>query len=129
MSRMYNQGVPKKLIADKSDHRSLDGLRVYEHPSSDMENVAGDVISDPTKSFQEAKQERQPEVKPEQEAGTATSHPTESFQEAKQERHPEVKQEQQPQVEQDKVIQPQLPACSGLTNCNITFNINYGKKD
>ena len=35
---------------------------VYEYPSREMEKVAGDVIVDPTKSFQEVKQEQQPPI-------------------------------------------------------------------
>ena len=54
---MYNQGVPEKVIADKSGHRSLDGLRSYEHPSRDLEKAAGDIIADPTRSFENLKQE------------------------------------------------------------------------
>ncbi len=30
MSRMHNSGMPEKIIADKSGHRSMDALRAYE---------------------------------------------------------------------------------------------------
>ena len=60
MTRMYNQGVPEKIIAEKSGHRSLDGLRAYEHPSTKLEKAAGHIIADPTKDFkEEVKQESQ----------------------------------------------------------------------
>ena len=31
--RMYNTGVPEKLIAEESGHKSLKALCVYEHTS------------------------------------------------------------------------------------------------
>ena len=40
MTRMYNSGVPEKVIADKSGHRSIDGLRAYEHPSMELYRAA-----------------------------------------------------------------------------------------
>ena len=58
MTRMFNQGVPEKVIAEKSGHRSLDGLRSYEHPSRKLEKAAGEIIADPTRSFQDVKEER-----------------------------------------------------------------------
>ena len=51
MTRMYNSGVPEKVIADKSGHRSIDGSRAYEHPSMELYRAAEKVISDPTKKF------------------------------------------------------------------------------
>lgn len=56
MTCMFNQGVPENVIAEKSGHRSLDGLRSYEHPSRDLEQAASNVIADPTKSFEDAKE-------------------------------------------------------------------------
>ncbi len=52
MSRMYNSGVPEKIIAEKSGHRSIDGLRAYEHPD---EELFREVIIDPTKKFSSTK--------------------------------------------------------------------------
>ena len=52
MTRMFNQGVPEKVIADKSGHKSLDGLRAYEHPSPALKKAAGEVIADPSKNFE-----------------------------------------------------------------------------
>ncbi|XP_011408773.1 PREDICTED: uncharacterized protein KIAA1958-like [Amphimedon queenslandica] len=51
MTRMFNSGVPEKVIADKSGHRSLDGLRAYEHPNEELYRAAEEIISDPTKKF------------------------------------------------------------------------------
>ena len=51
MTRMYNQGVPEKLIAKKSGHRSVDGFRVYEHTASEVQKAASEFVSDPSKSF------------------------------------------------------------------------------
>lgn len=38
VTRMYNSnsGVPEKVIADKSGHGSIEGLRAYEHPNEDV---------------------------------------------------------------------------------------------
>ena len=109
MTRMYNLGVPEKLIADKSGHRSIDGLRAYEHPSSVMEKAAGEIIADPTKSFQAAKSEHEQEPpiddKPAKLPGLSDCN------DDKPESHKPA----------------QLPGFSGLSNCNITFNISYGK--
>ena len=42
--RMYNTGVPEKLIAEKSGHKSLKALRVYEHTLKVQEKSAGQCI-------------------------------------------------------------------------------------
>ena len=41
---MYENGVPEKLISEKSGHRSLKALRTYEHISKTQEKVAGECI-------------------------------------------------------------------------------------
>ena len=41
---MYNTGVPEKLIAEKSGHKSLQALRVYEHTSEVQDKSAGQCI-------------------------------------------------------------------------------------
>ena len=65
MTHMYNQGVPEKIIADRSGHRGLHGLRAYEHPSTELEKAAGDIIADPTKQYkEEVKQELQQDSSP-----------------------------------------------------------------
>ena len=49
MSRMFNVGVPEKIIADKSGHRSIEALRSYEHTSVELEHAAGDAIAGESK--------------------------------------------------------------------------------
>ena len=64
MTRMYKKGVPEKLIAEKSGHRSVEALRMYEHTASELERAGGEVISDPSKSFSALMQKQEPEEKP-----------------------------------------------------------------
>ena len=100
MTRMFNQGVPEKIIADKSGHKSLDGLRAYEHPSTVLEKAAGDIIANPSKHFKEEVKQIKEEVKP------------------------EMQQDSSPV--KDSVLA--LPGFSGsMANCTINFNISYGK--
>ena len=40
MTRMFNLGVPEKIISEKSGHRSLEALRSYEHISNDVDRAA-----------------------------------------------------------------------------------------
>ena len=44
VTRMYNTGVPEKFIAEKSGHKSLKALRVYERTSKVQEKSAGECI-------------------------------------------------------------------------------------
>lgn len=44
VTRMYERGVPEKIIAEKSGHKSLKSLRMYEHTSVDQEKAAGESI-------------------------------------------------------------------------------------
>ena len=46
VTRMYNTGVPENLIAEKSGHRSLKALCVYEKTSEDQEKLAGQSIEE-----------------------------------------------------------------------------------
>ena len=48
VTRMYNTGVPEKLIAEKSGHKSLKALRVYERTSEFQEKSAGQCIQSGT---------------------------------------------------------------------------------
>ena len=41
---MYENGVPEKLISEKSGHKSLKGLRNYERASEKQEKAAGECI-------------------------------------------------------------------------------------
>jgi hypothetical protein len=34
VSRMYNSGVPEKVMADRSGRRSIDGLRAFDRVSN-----------------------------------------------------------------------------------------------
>ena len=45
MTRMFNQGVPGKLIAEKSSPRSLEALRCYEHTSEALKKAADEIIT------------------------------------------------------------------------------------
>ena len=40
ITRMYKSGVPEKVISEKSGHRSLKALRVYEHTSVHQQKLA-----------------------------------------------------------------------------------------
>ncbi len=44
VTRMFNKGVPEKLIAEKTGHRSLKALRAYERTSVIQEKSAGNCI-------------------------------------------------------------------------------------
>ena len=44
VTRMYNTGVSEKLIAEKSGHKGLKALRVYERTSKVQEKSAGQCI-------------------------------------------------------------------------------------
>ena len=48
VTRMYNTGVPEKLIAEKSGHKSLKALRVYERTSEFQQKSAGQCIQSGT---------------------------------------------------------------------------------
>ena len=45
MSRMFNVCVPKKIIADKSEHCSTEALRSYERISVELQRRASDAIA------------------------------------------------------------------------------------
>ena len=44
VTRMYENGVPEKIISEKSGHRSLKALRTYEHTSETQEKSAGESL-------------------------------------------------------------------------------------
>uniref|UniRef100_A0A1X7VUV0 Tyr recombinase domain-containing protein n=1 Tax=Amphimedon queenslandica TaxID=400682 RepID=A0A1X7VUV0_AMPQE len=52
VSRMYNSGVPEKIISDKSGHRSLEALRSYECPEEGLYKEAEQANVYPDKKFQ-----------------------------------------------------------------------------
>ena len=52
VSRMYNSGVPEKIITEKSGHRSLSALRSYKNTEEELYKEAEQSIVDPDKKFQ-----------------------------------------------------------------------------
>ena len=106
ITQMFNKGVPEKVIADQSGHRSIEALRCYEHASTDVEKAAEEVIANPNQLFQ---------VNP---LCTLDTQPL-----------PEL--DMKPPVEDDvkpNIKQANLPGFSGALS-NYTFNIyiSYGK--
>lgn len=53
VTRMYVKGVPEKIIAEKSGHRSLKALRAYERTSSVQEKAAVECVQS-GKQFEES---------------------------------------------------------------------------
>ena len=51
ITRMFNGNIPEKVIADKSGHRSIKGLRAYEKTSVQLEQAAGELINGTGKSI------------------------------------------------------------------------------
>ena len=47
ITRMFNGGLPEKLIAENSGHRSLKALRQYEHTSSEQQKLVSETINNP----------------------------------------------------------------------------------
>lgn len=45
ITRMYNENIPEKMIAEKSGHKSIKGLRCYERTSVEQQQAAGRAIS------------------------------------------------------------------------------------
>jgi hypothetical protein len=48
ITRMFNSGVPEKVIAENSGHRSTKALRCYERTSEDLQQAVTKVINNPT---------------------------------------------------------------------------------
>ena len=44
VTRIYNTGVPEKIISDISGHKSLKALRAYERTSTEQQKTAGESI-------------------------------------------------------------------------------------
>ena len=47
ITRMFNSGVPEKIIAENSGHRSTKALRCYERTSSEQQKAVSKIISNP----------------------------------------------------------------------------------
>ena len=45
VTRMYNTGVPEKIISDITSHKSLKALRAYERTSTEQQKTAGEIIN------------------------------------------------------------------------------------
>ena len=45
ITRMYNTGVPEKLIAETSRHKSTKALRQYEHTSQEQQKAVTSVLN------------------------------------------------------------------------------------
>jgi hypothetical protein len=50
-TRMYTQNVPEKMIAEKTGHKSLVGLRAYERTTTVQERSLSKTLVDPSHSF------------------------------------------------------------------------------
>jgi len=48
ISRLYNSGVPEKLIMERSGHLSASGVRSYECTSDQQQQQVSEVISKPS---------------------------------------------------------------------------------
>ena len=133
MTHMYNQGVPGKVIANKSGHRSLDGLRAYEHPCSDIDKAAGLIIADPTRCFEDVRRKletlEEPSPTIEKQEHREEPSPTIPKQEPCEEPSPTIPKQEPREEPSPTISTEQVPGFSGLNNCTITFNITYGKKD
>ena len=44
-TQMYEMGVPEKAIQERTGHRSLDSLRVYERTSTQQQQAASNILS------------------------------------------------------------------------------------
>ena len=49
VSRLYEKGVPEKLIMERSGHLSISGVRSYERTTSEQQKSVSDVLSNGTK--------------------------------------------------------------------------------
>ena len=56
---MFNSGVPEKVIAENSGHKSTKALRCYEHISSEQQKGVSEVIAKPGGVFQGTTAEQQ----------------------------------------------------------------------
>ena len=50
ISRLYNNGVPEKLIMERSGHLSVEGIHSYERTSDAQRQVVSKVLSDSSAS-------------------------------------------------------------------------------
>ncbi len=50
---LFDQGVPEKVIKDRTGHHSLDALRIYERTSEDQHKEVSAILSSASKTLQE----------------------------------------------------------------------------
>ena len=106
VTRMFNSGVPEKIIGEKSGHRSLEALRSYAHTSMEQEKAAGEVIANPKKNLF-------PDEKPK------------VTEESKAPKLDEV-ESKAPKLDQ-RFLFPNPGFSGNMSNCTINLNINYAK--
>ena len=64
ITRMFNSGIPEKVIAKTSGHRSTKALRFYEHTSVQQQQAVTQVINS-SKSIEKTQDTEHPGVKEE----------------------------------------------------------------
>ena len=66
ITRMFNSGIPEKVIAENSGHRSTKALRCYERTSQEQQQSATRVINSPScdNGFSKELSETSTELKP-----------------------------------------------------------------
>ena len=47
VTQMYETGVPEKVIQERTGHRSLEALRVYERTNSDQHQMVSNILTNP----------------------------------------------------------------------------------
>ena len=100
ITRMFNNGIPEKVIAETSGHRSIKALRCYEHTSEEQKQAVTAVINS---SHALEKQQLQLQLQPQKEQQQLQP------QKEQQQLQPQKEQQQlqQPQKEQQQLQQPQ----------------------
>ena len=112
-TRMFSGGVPEKLIAEKTGHRSLQALRSYERTPSYMEKAIDSVIADPTAGYSCSSESQLPDSETVNKYSTRQANP---------DKPPTVDAVKPPIV--DPVPKPAEHVFSGTLN-NCTINISY----
>ena len=49
-TQMYDSGVPEKMIQERTGHRSLEALRIYERTNEDQRQAVSAILSAPCSS-------------------------------------------------------------------------------
>ena len=105
ITRMFNNGIPEKVIAETSGHRSIRALRCYEHTSEQQKQAVTAVIN--SSHALEKQQLQQPQKEQQQ-----LQQP--------QKQQPQQQQPQQPDAPVAKEEPVATPGFSGnFSNCTI----------